>query len=188
MKAILLAAASLLVAAPALAAPTQYSFGNGSTITYYVTHPLHHVEGVTHALAGRISVEDGKLTGPATLALPFVSFNSGNGNRDNTADYLLDIAHFPLVTLTITQFTPSSTAKDGDGLRETGTATGVLAMHGVRQPVSVPLTVTTSPTSVVADGDLNVSLTQFHISRPALLFMPISDTVKVHVHAVGKRI
>ncbi|HEY9720658.1 MAG TPA: YceI family protein [Oscillatoriaceae cyanobacterium] len=187
MKAIALATAALLFATPALAATTEYSFGNDSTITYYVTHPLHHVEGVTHTLAGKISVEDGRLVGPATLSLPFVSFNSGNGNRDNTADYLIDIAHFPLVTLTIDKFDAASTDKAGDGLRETGTAVGTLSIHGVRQPVTVPLTVTTSAINLVADGDLTVSLTQFHISRPSLLFMPISDTVKVHVHAIAKR-
>ncbi|HKR86370.1 MAG TPA: hypothetical protein VJS37_19575 [Terriglobales bacterium] len=51
-----------------------------STLTYQVSHPLHHVEGVSHAARGKGQCKAGECE--FLIAAPVKSFDSGDSNRD----------------------------------------------------------------------------------------------------------
>jgi len=51
-----------------------------STLTYHVSHPLHQVDGVSHAPRGKGVCKDGQCD--FLIAVPVKSFDSGDSNRD----------------------------------------------------------------------------------------------------------
>lgn len=176
-------------ATPAQAAerPITYVVGGGSgEIRYDLSHPLHKVHGVSQGLAGRIAVAGGHLVTPATFELPLLTFDSGNASRDDNAALTLDVGRFPKATLEITSFKEASNAQEAGARVIIGEATGRLALHGVRRPVSVPVRATVKAGQVTVDATFPVRLTDYQIPRPSLLFQPVDDEVKVTVHALGQ--
>lgn len=179
------ACALALFAAPAVAAPTAYTFGKDTTVTYQVVHPMHKVTGVTHTLVGTIAVEGDRLVTPATLKLPLATFDSGNANRDSNAAFALDAQRHPHAVLVVEAFEEKSRAKAGETTKLTGTAHGKLTLRGVTRPVAVPLTVALSPGALVVEGTFTVLLSHYKVPRPSLLFTPVNDDVTVVVHGVA---
>src|ERR1700751_6274655 len=51
-----------------------------STLTYHVSHPLHQVDGVSHAARGKGVCRAGQCD--FLIAAPVKSFDSGDSNRD----------------------------------------------------------------------------------------------------------
>jgi polyisoprenoid-binding protein YceI len=176
-------AALLALAAPAAAAPTAYEFGTGSEVDYFVVHPMHHVKGVTHTVRGKVLVENDHLVTPLALEIPLVSFKSGNANRDANAYNTLGVSAFPSVKLNVTKFTETGRTVRGKAIHLTGKATGALTLHGITRTVEVPIDATIDGKSLTVDAAFSVLLTTYGIERPALLFKPVEDEVKVTVHA-----
>lgn len=178
-----LTAPALAAAAPATT--TTYVFTPETEVDYFVEHPMHHVKGVTHALAGDVAVTNDKLVTPVTIKLPLLTFNSGNGNRDNNAALILDVARFPAAAVDVQKFVETGRTKENGVTKLTGTAHGNLSLHGITRPVEVPLTVTVGANQLIVDGTLTVKLSEYKIERPSLLFTPINDDVKVAIHGVA---
>src|SRR6202035_1743653 len=68
-----------------------------STLTYHVSHPLHQVDGVSHAARGKGACHAGQCD--FLIAAPVKSFDSGDSNRDL---HMLQVTHggeFPIVTV-----------------------------------------------------------------------------------------
>ena len=75
-----LLAVCLFLALPALAqSNSQWTLAT-STITYHITHPMHQVEGVSHAARGKGVCNAGQCD--FLIAAPVKSFDSGDSNRD----------------------------------------------------------------------------------------------------------
>ena len=51
-----------------------------STLTYHISHPLHQVDGVSHAARGKGTCHAGQCD--FLIAVPVKSFDSGDSNRD----------------------------------------------------------------------------------------------------------
>ncbi len=67
-----------------------------STLTYHVSHPLHQVEGVSHAARGKGVCHDGQCD--FLIAAPVKSFDSGDSNRDLHMQQVAEAGQFPLIT------------------------------------------------------------------------------------------
>src|ERR1035438_1696816 len=72
-----------------------------STLTYSMTHPIHHVEGVSHAARGKGVCHAGECD--FLIAVPVKSFDSGDSNRDLHMLQATRGAQFPMVVVR-TQF------------------------------------------------------------------------------------
>lgn len=94
-------AAFLLLAAASLAAAQTTCTRQQSTLTYSMTHPIHHVEGVSHAARGKGICEAGTCN--FLIAVPVKSFDSGDSNRDLHMLQVTKGAEFPMVVVP-TQF------------------------------------------------------------------------------------
>ena len=68
-----------------------------STLTYHVSHPLHQIDGVSHAAKGKGICQDGQCN--FLIAVPVKSFDSGDSNRDLHMLQVTRGAEFPLVTV-----------------------------------------------------------------------------------------
>src|SRR6202140_2986313 len=68
-----------------------------STLTYHVSHPLHQVEGVSHAARGKGVCHAGQCD--FLIAVPVKSFDSGDSNRDLHMLQVTRGGEFPIVTV-----------------------------------------------------------------------------------------
>ena len=77
-----------------------------STLTYSMTHPIHHVEGISHAARGEGVCHAGEYE--FLIAVPVKSFDSGDSNRDLHMLQATRGAQFPMVIVR-TQFPEATT-------------------------------------------------------------------------------
>src|ERR1019366_9231432 len=68
-----------------------------STLTYHVSHPLHQVEGVSHAARGKGVCHAGQCD--FLIAVPVKSFDSGDSNRDLHTLQVARGGQYPMVTV-----------------------------------------------------------------------------------------
>ena len=64
-----------------------------STLTYHVSHPLHEVNGVSHAARGKGVCHGGQCD--FLIAVAVKSFDSGDSNRDLHMLQVMRAASFP---------------------------------------------------------------------------------------------
>jgi polyisoprenoid-binding protein YceI len=180
---------SFVAVLPAQAAARTFTLAPDSTIEYRGTHPAHRWTGVSHAVAGTITLDgEDAPTLPVTLCVPVRSFDSANRNRDSNALTYLDAGRFPKVCVRIDTMTVLE--KPGGGNVHHGKARlgGVLTFHGVTRPLSLLLEGEFTGDRLRADGEFTLLLSDFQIKRPALLFVPMDDTITgaVHLRAVAR--
>jgi hypothetical protein len=144
-----------------------------SEITYQVTHPLHEVIGKSVSARGKGICKKGDCQ--FLVAVPVKSFDSGDGNRDLHMLQITRGVDFPLIQVN-TQFM-ANTAQ----LPRTITADWVIQFAG-KKATYPQVALTVEPwhsTGAHITGTLPLHLKDFDISPPALLGVPIRDTVPV---------
>ncbi|MGH9600198.1 MAG: hypothetical protein ACRD27_10055 [Terracidiphilus sp.] len=181
MKLKILAAAFLLAALPAFAqtamqqAPTQWVLVQ-STLSYHMSHPLHQVDGVSHAAKGKGVCSNGECN--FLIAAPVKSFNSGDSNRDlhmleatRGADFPMVVvrAHFPQSELS------SSTIYANLDVQFAG-------QTAPYTHVAFERTAKGSDMRIV--GTVPSTCSDFRIVRPSFLGIPIANEIPVHVDAI----
>src|SRR5882757_7044227 len=68
-----------------------------STLTYHMSHPIHELDGVSHAAKGKGVCHLGQCD--FLLAVPVKSFDSGDSNRDLHMLQVTRGAQFPIVSV-----------------------------------------------------------------------------------------
>jgi len=96
-KTILLSILLLQPFKPVLAQADRQWILEQSTLTYHVSHPLHQVDGVSHAARGKGVCRAGQCD--FLIAAPVKSFDSGDSNRDLHMLQATRGAQFPIVTV-----------------------------------------------------------------------------------------
>ena len=92
-----LLAAFLLFGLPALAQSDGQWVLDQSTLTYHISHPLHEVDGVSHAARGKGVCHAGQCD--FLIAVPVKSFDTGDSNRDLHMLQVTRGAQFPVVSV-----------------------------------------------------------------------------------------
>ena len=165
--------ALVVLASPRLDAQskTMTALKNESVIQYLLIHPLHEVEAVCKDLFCTIQYDDATQTILGTsFSADVSSFDSGNSNRDSHAMEVLDALSFPTVS-----FKSNKIDTQGNGLQ----VAGDLTFHGVTKPITFSAWTSTEGKKLKVEGKANVSLTAFQIERPALLMIPVQDTLRI---------
>jgi len=168
----LLAAAALALPAPARAMDVAGHWAvKQGTVKYEVSHILHEALGTSHAVQGGADCTAQRCTFHFSVALD--SFDSGDADRDRDMLAVVDAVEHPRVEV---QGTGHLAGDDAAVLQ----LTVRLAGASVELP---PLRVTVQRGwwSLQVHGAFPISLQTFHIPRPALLGVPISDTVRIYV-------
>lgn len=175
MKQKILAAVFLLAALPAFPqAVSQWGLVQ-STLTYHMSHPLHQVDGVSHAAKGKGVCQAGQCD--FLVAAPVKSFNSGDSNRDlhmleatRGADNPMVVvrAHFPEAQL------KSSTIYADLQVQFAGQTAHY---------AHVPFQVQSQGNEIHVAGTVPSTCSDFKIDRPSFLGIPISNEIPVHVDA-----
>ncbi len=167
-----LGVAVLALAAPALAQAGSWQLLR-STLIYHVVHPLHHAEGVSHAARGKGVCQAGTCN--FLVAAPVNSFQSGDTNRDLHMLQVTRGAQYPMVVVRVT--VPQSAL-------HSGTLKANLEVQFAGQDVhynQVPFQVAAKGPDLTLSGTIPATLTDFKITPPELLMMPIRNQIPVTV-------
>jgi hypothetical protein len=144
-----------------------------STLTYSVSHPLHHIEGVSHAARGKGMCHAGLCQ--FLIAVPVNTFNSGDSNRDLHTIQAVRGAQYPMVMVR-TQL-PDSEIKPGSIHAD-------LQVQFAGQTASykqLTFQVATQGRDIRLTGTIPSTITDFKIPPPSLLTIPIKNEIPVKV-------
>lgn len=174
----LLIALVVLVLPQFLHADTNWLL-QSSTLSYHVSHPLHQVDGVSHAAKGKGVCQNGQCN--FLIAAPVKSFDSGDSNRDLHMLQVTRGAEFPMIVVR-TQFSESEIAF--------GTIHADLQVQFAGQTAQykqVAFQLVTQGSDIKLSGTIPATLTDFKIQAPSLLAMPIKNDIPVRVEMTWSR-
>jgi len=167
----------LLLAAPiavsAQSPPDRIWSLDQSTLTYHMSHPLHEVDGVSHAARGKGVCHLGVCE--FLLAAPVKSFDSGDTNRDLHMLQVTRGAEFPLVTVRLRLPETALANPNLDCDLEVQFAGNTahythISFHQDIQGNAHHIT-----------GTVPSTLTDFKIDPPSFFTVPIKNDIPVHV-------
>ncbi|MGH9636125.1 MAG: YceI family protein [Candidatus Angelobacter sp.] len=154
-----------------------------TTVNFTVDSTLHTVHG--HFRLNRGSIQFDNSTGAASgeLVVNSASGESGSDGRDKRMHK--DILESPKYSDIV--FTPQrvkgTVANEG---KSTVEVEGILTMHGKSKPVTMPLEVQLQNGVGSVDGSFGVKYQEWGMKNPSTFILRVNDTVKIHVHAVGR--
>ena len=171
-KVLIVAMILLLLAIPglAMAADNQWVLQQ-STLTYHVSHPLHQIDGVSHAARGKGVCHEGECD--FLIAVPVKSFDSGDSNRDLHMLQVTRGAQFPIVTVRtrLPEADTTSAAIRAD-----------LEIQFAGQAVKykqVAFQVVKQGSDIRISGTIPTTLSDFKIEPPSLLTIPIKNEIPI---------
>jgi len=146
-----------------------------SYIQYIIRHPLHTVKAINDEPKFLIEFDakERKILRAEGIA-EVVKFNSGNSNRDSHVMEVVEALKYPVIS-----FKSNDIKLDGENL----TVSGLLTFHGITKEIIMKGKAKFEMNSLVVDGDFQISLTEFKVKRPTLLFIPSDDSLKIIIHA-----
>ena len=174
-----LSAGLLLIASPLFAqADSEWLLDHG-VLNYHVSHPMHQVDGVSHAAKGKGTCRAGQCN--FLVAAPVKSFDSGDSNRDLHMLQVVRGGQYPMVSVR-TQL-PSDTAKST-------TIHADLEIEFAGQTVQykqVPFQLSIQGNEAKLTGTIPAKLTDFKIDPPSLLAVPVKNDIPVYIELTWKR-
>src|SRR5438067_7316726 len=149
----------------------------GSSLTYHLVHKMHKVDGVSRKVEGKARLmPDGKAQ--VMVRAPSESFDSGNVNRDAHMKEAVEAAKFPWIEVKALADGMTAPAKFPATQKKTFKAQ--LTFHGIQQVFDLPVDVTwDSPTKVHASTTFAISLDNYKVERPSLMFVKVDDELKL---------
>jgi hypothetical protein len=155
------------------AAPDQSWTLDQSTLSYHMSHPIHEVDGVSHAARGKGVCHAAVCD--FLIAAPVKSFDSGDSNRDLHMLQVTRGAEYPLVTVRfrLPQSALSHTTLDCDLEVQFAGNTAHYSHVTFQQSISGA---THHITGVVPS-----TLSDFKIPPPTFLTVPIKNEIPVRV-------
>lgn len=154
------------------AADTQWALTQ-SVLTYHISHPLHQVDGVSHAARGKGVCHEGQCD--FLIAVPVKSFDSGDSNRDLHMLQVTRGALYPLVTVR---------TKLPENAAGSSTIKADLQIEFAGQKAEykqVPFQLVTQGNQTRITGTIPATLSDFKIDPPSLLTIPVKNEIPVKV-------
>ena len=150
-----------------------------STLKYHVSHPLHEVDGVSHAAKGKGDCQSGQCN--FLIAVPVKSFDSGDSNRDLHMIEVTRGAQFPMVV--VRSQLPEAEIKSG-------TVHADLEVQFAGQTAyykQVPLEIVMQGNEIKLIGTIPATVSDFKIDPPKLLMMPIKNEIPVRLEMTWEK-
>ncbi len=165
--------AFLLLASPGIARADTVWVLKQATLTYHVSHPLHQVEGVSHAARGKGVCHAGQCE--FLIAVPVKSFESGDSNRDLHMLQVTRGGEYPLVTVRFRLPEQASSLEmihvdlEVQFAGQTAFYKQVAFRHQVEG------------SDALISGTIPAKISDFKIDPPSLLAIPIKNDIPVRV-------
>ncbi len=162
-----------LVASSAMGQKDVHWILTQSTLTYHMSHPMHQVDGVSHAARGKGTCQAGQCD--FLIAAPVKSFDSGDTNRDLHMLETTRGAQFPMVIVRA-HFPESETTE------LTVYADLDVQFAGQTAHYShVAFQRTGQGGQVNISGTIPATCSDFKIDRPSFLTVPIKNEIPIKV-------
>ena len=149
-----------------------------STLTYHMSHPMHEVDGASHAAKGKGVCHAGQCD--FLVAAPVKSFDSGDSNRDLHMIQVTRGAQFPIVSV---RFRLPEAALDSPTL---DCDLEVQFAGNTAHYAHIPFHQTIEGTAHRITGSVPATLTDFKIDPPSFLTIPIKNDIPVRVDLVWR--
>lgn len=163
----------MLLASPVLAQhDVQWTLVQ-STLSYHMSHPMHQVDGISHAARGKGTCQAGQCD--FLIAAPVKSFDSGDTNRDLHMIETTRGAQFPMVVVR-THFPESEISASTVYADLEIQFAGQVAHY---QHVSFQRT--SQGNQVHITGTIPATCSDFKIDRPSFLAVPIKNEIPIKV-------
>ena len=169
----------LLLAFPALAQTDSQWVLEQCTLTYHVSHPLHQVEGVSHAARGKAVCHAGQCD--LLIAVPVKTFDSGDSNRDL---HMLQVARggqFPMITVR------TRLPEDASALSTVHADLEIQFAGQTAAYKQVPFQHTIQGNETHISGTIPATLSDFKIDPPSLLAWPVKNEIPVRVEMTWRK-
>ncbi len=141
-----------------------------SKIIYELRHPAHNVRAVSEDLQVKIEYDAAKNSIINVIAqVRVTTFNSGNSNRDSHAMELIESHKFPRAF-----FKSTKIVEFADSL----VCYGDLTFHGVTKNITIKAQKQLSGNVLYIKGYFAISLDEFKVERPKLLFVPSEEYLR----------
>lgn len=150
-----------------------------STLTYHVTHPIHHVQGSSHAARGKGICHAGQCD--FLIAVPVKSFDSGDSNRDLHMLQVTRGGQYPMVVVR-TRFSEAATASP--------TLHADLEVQFAGQTVNykgVAFQGVTKGNEIRITGTIPATCSDFKLTPPSFLTVPIKNEIPVSADMTWRR-
>ncbi|HVB34994.1 MAG TPA: hypothetical protein VNJ52_11575 [Patescibacteria group bacterium] len=161
----------LLLAVPGLARADSTWILEKSTLIYHVSHPLHQVQGISHAARGKGECQAGECS--FLIAAPVKSFSSGDTNRDLHMLQTVRGAEFPMIV--VRAHLPESDLHSG----QVHADLEVQFAGQTAEFKNVPFQLAVHGGQIELTGTIPATLADFKIPPPELLFVPIKNEIPV---------
>ena len=160
------------------AQPDQVWLLDQSTLTYHMSHPMHEVDGVSHAARGKGVCHAGQCD--FLVAAAVKSFDSGDSNRDLHMIQTTRGAQFPIVQVRfrLPQAELTSPTLECDLEVQFAGNTAHYSHLPFRQVIE--------GTAHHITGTVPATLTDFKIDAPTFLTIPIKNEIPVRVDMVWR--
>lgn len=161
-------------------AQTQYTLsGKESDVTYAMEHPMHSWTGTSKEAKGQISVDAEWKTGQIKIAIPVLSFDSKNGNRDSNMGETVESYLYSEVVFQSNQVQLDSVITEAGQTQFIGRAAGNLTFHNVTRAITCRVTGKVVGDKLISQGAFETPLTEFDIQLPSLLTMKVKNQLKI---------
>ena len=170
---------AFLFLAPALQETNSQWVLLQSTLTYHVNHPLHQVDGVSHAARGKGLCNSGQCD--FLIAVPVKSFDSGDTNRDLHMLQAARGGQYPMVTVR---------TRLPEELSAAATIHADLEVQFAGQTArykQVPFEQVKQGNETKISGTVPATLSDFKIDPPSLLMIAVKNEIPVRVEMTWRR-
>jgi hypothetical protein len=171
--------ALLFLALPALAQTDSQWVLSQSTLTYHVSHPLHQLDGISHAARGKGVCHVGQCD--FLIAVPVKSFDSGDSNRDLHMLQVTRGGEFPMITVR------TSLPEDASASATIHADLEVQLAGQTAKYKQVPFEQTKQGNETKITGTIPTTLTDFKIDPPSLLSMAVKNEIPVRIDMTWRR-
>jgi hypothetical protein len=173
-RALFLSLTGLLLLEPSLSRAANKEWVlEDSTLSYHVSHPLHQIDGVSHAARGKGVCDAGECD--FLIAVPVKSFDSGDSNRDLHMLQVTRGAQFPLVAVRTRM--PESAA--GSSSVQADLEIQFAGQTAHYKQVAFQLVMQGS--QIKLSGTIPATVSDFKIDPPSLLSFAIKNEIPVRV-------
>ncbi|HTV83293.1 MAG TPA: hypothetical protein VME18_11635 [Acidobacteriaceae bacterium] len=165
---------ALLLAAACLPARAQSQWVLAkSSLTWHISHPVHTAQGTSHAARGKGVCSQGECD--FLIAVPLNTFHSGDSNRDLHMLEIVRGAEYPMVVVR-TELPQAELSQSTFDANLTIQFAGQTAQYK-----DVPFQRMQHGKDVEILGTIPATCTDFRITPPEFLMMPIKNEIPVTV-------
>ena len=147
-------------------------FNNNSVVIYKGSHPAHNWEGVNSNIKGGIICEKEECI--IQVIVPLESFDSGSSGRDSNMLFSTESHKYPYVKYYSDSFLMRSIKKQGSI-----ELSGYMEFHGITKRITTQISINYQDSILFGKTSFSISLDDYEVERPQLLFVPISDQINL---------